>query len=1048
MTEAHLLTGDRSHPVAIDRTALRAMYRSNEEECVGALLASFHPSEEEASAAATLATALIKGVRAHRPSGLDAFLQTFDLTSAEGVALMCLAEALLRIPDADTSDKLIRDKLSSANWREHLMSSDSTFVNATTFALMLTESILSLGHASPQNWRAHLVRAAARLGEPAIREATAQAIKILGGQFVFARSINEALQKASSQNLATYSFDMLGEGAKTFPDAKRYWDSYEGALNAIAAASTGDVKDSFGMSIKLSALHPRYEFAHEERVKKDILGNLFDLARIAEKSNISFTIDAEEADRLELSMDIIEALAKDPLLSSNGWEGFGFALQAYQKRALALCDWTIDLARARRRRLMVRLVKGAYWDAEIKVAQVNGLSEYPVFTQKSATDLSYLCCARKLLGASDSVYSAFATHNAHTVGSICAMAGEADFELQRLHGMGESLFETLRTVEHRTGKRQSRVRVYAPVGSHRDLLAYLVRRLLENGANSSFLNRVADAAVPLEDLTASPALKLSESAMHRNPRIPLPGDIFGARRNSAGVDLSDPTTRAALLSRLAQLRSRSWEARPTEPSALSTPQDIRSPHDPSDCVGLAFDSDEKSIAQSCASAARAQESWCEAGGEHRAVILERAADLYERETDALISLCVREAGKTIPDAILEVREAVDFLRFYAEEARRLFSAATTLPGPTGEQNETRLVGRGVFAAIAPWNFPLAIFTGPLAAALAAGNSVVAKPAEQTPLIAAFAVSLLHEAGVPKTVLQLVIGGGTAGAALVANPHVKGVAFTGSTATAKAIQRTLAARELEIIPLIAETGGQNALIVDSSALPEQVTRDVIASAFQSAGQRCSALRVLFLQEDVADAMLEMIVGALDALIIGDPQDLRTDVGPVIDAEAKAMLDAHIARLKAAGRIIRTLEDRLPSEGTFVAPTIAEISAITDLDREVFGPVLHVVRYKASELDAVLDSINATGYGLTLGLHSRIESTRRLVERRAKVGNLYVNRNQIGAVVESQPFGGEGLSGTGPKAGGRNYVVRFAVERTVCIDVTAAGGNATLLQNATA
>jgi RHH-type proline utilization regulon transcriptional repressor/proline dehydrogenase/delta 1-pyrroline-5-carboxylate dehydrogenase len=1028
----------------IDRAALRAAYRPDEERLVEKRLDQAALPAGAKPVAAAIARTLVERVRAHKPAGLDAFMHAYDLGSEEGVALMCLAEALLRIPDAETADDLIYDKLSGPDWAEKLGGARSTFVNAATISLLLTGKVLDSANDRTEGWRASLGRAVGRLGEPVIRTAVGQGMRILGGQFVFGRTIDEALARAAPEQVKglSHSFDMLGEAAKTHADAARYADAYRGALDRIAASASGGFRAAPGISVKLSALHPRYEFTHAEEAKAAILPVLRELAAKASAADVHFTIDAEEADRLELSLDLIEALAAEDALFANGWGGFGLALQAYSKRAVPLVDWVAALARKHDRRFMVRLVKGAYWDSEIKAAQVAGLDDYPVFTRKVATDVSYLACAKAMLAADDVIYSAFATHNANTIGAVKALAGGKPIEFQRLHGMGEGLYDELAKLERERGEPRSPVRIYAPVGSHKELLAYLVRRLLENGANSSFVNRIADDEVPVDALVRDPGAELRAMTPKRNPAIPLPTAIFGKnRRNSAGCDLSDPLVCAPLLDKLRQLESRSWSAKPTI-GKCGRPRPIVSPFDTRLVVGDVSEADAAAVDAAACAAAAAQHDWDALGGVGRALLLDRAANLFEARREEFYSLCIREAGKTLPDAILEVREAVDFLRFYAAEARTKFAAATTLPGPTGESNEMRLHGRGVFACISPWNFPLAIFIGPVAAALAAGNAALAKPAEQTPLIGALAIALMHEAGIPRDVVQLVPGAGETGAALTTHPLVSGVAFTGSTDTARKINRALAERPGPIIPLIAETGGQNVMIVDSSALPEQVTRDVIASSFQSAGQRCSALRVLFVQDDVADAMLAMIAGAMQALIIGDPRDLTTDVGPVIDAEAKAALDAHIAQLEISAKVLSRLA--LPDlPGHFVAPTLVEISSLADLDREHFGPVLHVVRWKSGELEAVIDAINATGFGLTLGLQSRIDTTRALVEARARVGNLYVNRNQIGAVVESQPFGGEGLSGTGPKAGGPHYVLRFATERVTCIDTTAAGGNATLM-----
>jgi len=1034
-------------PAPIDRTALREAYRMEEEACIAERLRQAAPASEVHPEAKRIAARLVEGARAHKASGLDAFLQTYGLGTDEGIALMCLAEALLRVPDAATADALIHDKLGGIDWSEHLGESGSTFVNAATFSLMLTGQVLDQRRAKSDGMGAVLKRAVGRLGEPVIRQATLQAMKILGGQFVFGRTIDEALERAAperKQNL-THSFDMLGEAAMTFADAERYRQSYAMALERIAQEAGAGVVRSPGISVKLSALHPRYDFLHAEAAKAALVPVLKALALKARAADIHFTIDAEEAERLELSLDIIEALVSEDDLFEGGWQGFGLALQAYSKRAVPLVDWTVQLARRHNRRIMVRLVKGAYWDSEVKLSQVGGHVDYPVFTRKVATDVSYLACAAKLLAAPDAIYPAFATHNAYTVGAIKALAGETEFEFQRLHGMGEDVYGELAKLEAEAGNRRTPVRIYAPVGGHKELLAYLVRRLLENGANSSFVNRMADAEVPVDDLVGDPVEELAALTTRRNPAIPLPHQIFPGRRNSAGVDLADPLLRTPLLAHLDDLAALRWEAEPTALAGeAGAAIEVRSPHDNTHVVGTIRTATQADVAFAAERAAAAQPGWNALGGAARAALLEKAADAFEAHTPEFLSLCQREAGKSLVDAVLELREAVDFLRYYAAEARAHFGEGRPLPGPTGESNRLTLHGRGVFVTISPWNFPLAIFIGMAAAALAAGNTVLAKPAEQTPLIAALAVRLCHEAGIPDDVLQLVSGDGTVGAMLTARPEIAGVAFTGSTETARAINRALAQRDGPIATLIAETGGQNAMIVDSSALPEQVTRDVVASAFQSAGQRCSALRVLYLQDDVYDGMLEMIRGAFEALVIGDPQQLTTDVGPVIDAEAKAALDQHIAAMKAAGRPVWQRE--LPeacAKGTFVAPTIIEIESIADIARENFGPVLHVVRFKGDELAAVIDAINATGYGLTLGLHSRIDATRRLVEAQARVGNFYVNRNQIGAVVESQPFGGEGLSGTGPKAGGPHYLPRFSTERVTCIDTTAAGGNASLM-----
>jgi len=1040
------LTAEPARHAPVDRTKVRRAYRPDEETVVAERLAQAQLDSATLGDAAALARTLVKGVRAHKPSGIDAFLHAYDLGSDEGIAMMCLAEALLRIPDAHTADELIADKLSGPDWSEKLGASDSSFVNAATFSLLLTGKVLEGAQDRSDNWKAALGRAVGRLGEPVVRTAVREAMKILGRNFVFGRTIDEAMKRASPERRQglSHSFDMLGEAAKTFADAERYADAYRGALDRIAKEAGDGFRKAPGISVKLTALHPRYEFTHQAEAVADVLPVVRELALKASRADVHFTIDAEEADRLELQMDVFEALLADDQLFADGWAGFGIAIQAYQKRARPLCEWVVEAARAHRRKLMVRLVKGAYWDTEIKVAQVAGLTDYPVFTRKVATDVSYLACAKVLLDAGDAIYPAFATHNANTIGQVKALANGRPFEFQRLHGMGEALYEELARLEDGIGEARTPVRIYAPVGSHKELLAYLVRRLLENGANSSFVNRIADEQVSLDELVRDPVAELRALEPKRNPKIVRPTDLFGKqRRNSAGVDLSDPLVREPLLERLKALEARNWTAKPSigkgEARAIVAPYDHRI------TVGTTFEATAEDVDRMVRAGHAAQVEWDSLGGERRAQLLERAADLYEAHAEEFFSLCTREAGKTLIDGVLEVREAVDFLRFYASEARRQFTRPLPLPGPTGEQNELRLHGRGVIGAISPWNFPLAIFTGLVSAPLAAGNAVIAKPAGQTPLIAAFAIELMHRAGIPKDIVQLAPGSGrVVGGTLTAHPLLAGVVFTGSTETARTINRTLAERDGPIIPFVAETGGQNAMIVDSSALPEQVTRDVISSAFQSAGQRCSALRVLFVQEDVADAMIRMIAGAMEGLTVGDPSDLKTDVGPVIDEAAKKALEDHLKWLdKNAKKICRLKVPKEASNGTFVAPALYEIESLSQLNQENFGAILHVIRFPGDALDKVVEAINTTGYGLTLGLQSRIDMVRDYVEEHARVGNFYVNRNQIGAVVESQPFGGEGLSGTGPKAGGPHYVARFATERVTCIDTTAAGGNASLM-----
>ena len=1033
----------------IDRGALRAAFRQEEAACVADRLRETQVFTRDHAAIQAYAVKLIQDARKRDVSGIDAFLHQYGLNTEEGIALMCLAEALLRVPDGRTADALIRDKIGEINWREHLNESDSTFVNAATFSLMLTGEVLERPEQTQKAMGRTLRGAMNRLGEPVIRQATFQAMRILGGQFVFGRTINEALKRAGPERARglTHSFDMLGEAAMTFADAERYRKAYLHAIERLKDESDGTISGSPGISVKLTALYPKYDIFHAEKAKKALIPIVTELAVRARDANIHFTIDAEEADRLELSLDIIEALAADDSLfarpDGTRWEGFGMAVQAYQKRGVPLCRWLIDLAEKYDRKFMVRLVKGAYWDTEIKISQVAGLDDFPVFTRKVATDVSYMACADVMLSAPKRIYGAFATHNAYTIAAIVQRAGAGtQFEFQRLHGMGEELYAALAKAQ---GNAKTPVRIYAPVGGHKDLLAYLVRRLLENGANSSFVNRMADSDLSAIELAGDPVAELAALEPKRNPAIPLPKDIFPGRRNSAGVDLADPLVREPLLKRLHDMRERQWEASPTfkaeVPGEIAP---ITAPFDHGMRIGTRRDASAEEVDDAIGRAAAIQPGWNALGGEKRALLLEAAADAFEAHTDEILSLCQLEAGKTLVDAVLEIREAVDFLRYYANEARRLFIEPTELPGPTGEHNYLKLAGRGVFATISPWNFPLAIFIGPAAAALAAGNTVIAKPAEQTPLIAALAVKLCHQAGIPEEVFQLLPGGGEVGQMITSDVRIAGVSFTGSTQTAQAINRGLAARDGGIATLIAETGGQNAMIVDSTALPEQVTRDVISSAFQSAGQRCSAQRVLYIQEDVYDEMLTMIRGAFEALDVGDPTRFDTDVGPVIDHDAQAALERHIARSETIGRTIwRGKEDSSLARGSFVVPTIIEIEGIGHLQRENFGPVLHIAKFKGKDLGQVVDDINAVGFGLTCGLHSRVEETRRFVESRIKVGNFYVNRNQIGAVVGSQPFGGEGLSGTGPKAGGPNYVARFATERVVTVDTTAAGGNATLL-----
>ena len=977
---------------------------------------------------------------------LDAFLHEYKLSDHEGVVLMCLAEALLRIPDAETADRLIHDKLTDADWHSHLGKSDSLFVNFSTWALMLTGRVIDVDDQDLGDPGSAVKRLVAKSGEPLIRRAMVQAMRILGRQFVMGRTIGEALGRAREEEDRgdRISFDMLGEAARTAEDAERYFDAYAHAIGAIGdKARAADAIAGPGVSVKLSALHPRYELAQRHRVMGELLPRLKRLAVQAMDSGIGLCVDAEEAALLDLSLDLFEKLSADPDLA--GWEGFGLAVQAYQKRASAVLDWLADLARRHRRRLPVRLVKGAYWDTEIKRAQEQGLEGYPVFTRKVSTDVSYLACARKLLASPDLFYPQFATHNAHTIAAVMTLAGgNRDYEFQRLHGMGRELYALLKGA----GGTAVPCRIYAPVGSHEDLLAYLVRRLLENGANTSFVNRIVDEKSPVEEIIADPAARLQNMAEKPHPRIPLPGDLFGAaRRNSLGVDLADPASLRALAREMEEA-IKPWQADPVIAGAARTGRragkPVINPASVSLSPGLVVEATADDVAEAAGIAAGAAVEWDSVAAGERANCLEKAADMMQEKRAELTALSVREAGKTIADALGEVREAVDFCRYYAARARQDFSAPHRMPGPTGESNQVTLHGRGVFACISPWNFPLAIFTGQITAALAAGNAVLAKPAEQTPLIAARAVEILHRAGVPGDVLHFLPGGPTVGARMVADPRISGVCFTGSVETARLINRALAERPGAIVPLIAETGGQNAMIVDSTALPEQVVDDVVTSAFGGAGQRCSALRVLFLQDDIADRLIHMLIGEMAELTVGDPAFLSTDVGPVIDGEAQKMLEAHARRMdREATLLARTPLPDACAEGTFFAPAAYEIERLDLLEGEVFGPIVHVIRYAADRLDEVIEAINDTGFGLTLGIHSRIGETQRYISERIKTGNAYVNRSMVGAVVGVQPFGGEGLSGTGPKAGGPRYLHRFAVERTLSVDTSSAGGNAVLM-----
>jgi RHH-type transcriptional regulator, proline utilization regulon repressor / proline dehydrogenase / delta 1-pyrroline-5-carboxylate dehydrogenase len=1028
------MTSDSSHFPPFE-----AVYAPDDRAAAARLLETAGLSAKQDARIDATATRLIDAIRANddRLGGVEDMLREFALSTKEGLALMVLAEALLRVPDTRTADQFIEDKLGQGDFVHHETKSSAFLANASAWALGMSARVIQPGE-TPQGT---IGRLAKRLGVPAVRAATRQAMRLMGSHFVLGETIEAALARAQphSAGAARYSFDMLGEGARTAADSERYFNSYASAIEAIGrTADDRPLPDRPGISVKLSALHARFEAVSRRRVLKELVPRLIDLARRAKAHDLNFTVDAEEADRLELSLDVIAAAFGDTSLA--GWDGFGLAIQAYQKRAEAVISYTDGLARALNRRVMVRLVKGAYWDTEIKRAQERGLDDYPVFNRKAMTDLNYIACAHRLLAVRPRLFPQFATHNALTVATVLELAGgQGGFEFQRLHGMGEALYAQLSedrpTLAYRT---------YAPVGSHRDLLAYLVRRLLENGANSSFVAIAADDTVPVTTLLRRPADIVGTADNARHPNIPLPRDLYRPqRRNSHGIEFGE---RAALNEMLSAVAA---ETAPVAAAPLinGTPatgaaRQAFSPIDRTTIVGSVVDATAAQANEAIAAAREGFKNWSRTSPEARAEILERAADLLESRAAHFIALLQREGGKTLDDALSEVREAVDFCRYYAAEGRKLFGEGETMPGPTGESNVLRLRGRGVFVAISPWNFPLAIFAAQVTAALMAGNTVVAKPAEQTPLIAAEAIRLLHEAGVPVSALHLAPGDGSIGAALIAHAEIAGVVFTGSTEVARAINRTLAAKDGPIVPLIAETGGINAMIADATALPEQVADDVVMSAFRSAGQRCSALRLLFVQDEVADRMIEMISGAARELAIGDPRDIAIHIGPVIDDEAKQRLEAHIARMKKQARV--HFAGIAPS-GNYVAPHIFELPDADQLTEEVFGPILHLVRYRAERLDHVLRSIERSGYGLTLGIHSRIDDTIDAVIDRLSVGNVYVNRNMIGAVVGVQPFGGYGLSGTGPKAGGPHYLTRFATEQTVTVNTSAAGGNAALLSD---
>ena len=1048
------------------RDEIASYHLIDEDRLVGGLIERAIFTADERRRIATLAERLVVAVRDGRQehSGIDAFMLEYGLTSDEGVILMCLAESLLRIPDSETADQLIAEKIGSGKWDAHLGHSGSLFVNASTWGLMLTGRIVKLGRGGAGKPAGILKRLVTKSGEPVIRQALRQAMRVMGDQFVLGRDIVEAIGRARDYEARGYrfSYDMLGEAARTQDDADRYYQRYMTALEAIGKAAGpmpgtqggthgGALLERPGISVKLSALHPRFEPGKEERLARELGPRLVEIARAARSAGIGLTIDAEEQDRLDITLGMFGQLYLDPAL--DGWPGLGLAVQGYGRRAVPVLRWLRRLSERGAKRIPVRLVKGAYWDSEIKWAQERGYADYPVLTRKQNTDLSYLACMRLLLSDQRAFFPQLATHNAHTLSVAHIAAGSIPFEYQRLHGMGEALYSEV--VGKSDGKPDGKLgrpcRIYAPVGGHEDLLAYLVRRLLENGANTSFVNRIADEKEPIEAIIRDPveAAELERELPGGRPKpLPLPGAIYGVRRNSLGLALGEAAVREKLYGEMQDALATPLMAGPLIDATIGDinagREVVTCPHDRRERVGFVTPTDPAWVEPAIARASEEAHAWDRLGGPKRATILERAADLFERDRALLMAVIVREAGKTLDNAQGDLREAVDFLRYYAAEARRLFSGPVALPGPTGERNTLELRGRGPFACISPWNFPLAIFTGQVAAALAAGNTVLAKPAEPTPITAWLAVKLLHEAGVPAGVLQLLPGNGMIGAALVRDPRVKGVAFTGSNETAWAIQKALTDRRGEIVPFIAETGGINAMIADSTALPEQVVRDVVRSAFDSAGQRCSAARVLFVQDDIAGRIIELIVGATEALEIGDPIHASTDIGPVIDARAREALNAHKTRMSREGK--KLVDVPLPGEcrfGTYVTPAAYEIDRLSRLEREVFGPILHVIRFEQGHLDKVVAAINASGFGLTLGVHSRLESVADYVAEHARVGNLYVNRNQIGAVVGAQPFGGDGLSGTGPKAGGPWTLIRYATERTRSTDITATGGNAQLL-----
>ena len=1023
---------------------------ADEASTVQALLRAIDLSDLDHTAIQQHARKLVETVRAtsKNSASIENFLCQYQLSSNEGIALMCLAEALLRIPNAATRDQLIQDKLTNANWHDHLGQSDSTFVNAATWGLLLTAKILKDSSAHQNRLARELRSLVQRSGSWMVRQTVNRLVGFLSEQFVLADTITNALKRAAKQKDYHYSFDMLGEAVLTASDAERYTKAYEEAILAVAATTTEDHwRQRPGLSIKLSALHPRYEMAQRVRVLDELVPRLRALVVLAQQHNIGITIDAEEAGRLTLSLEVFQRVFDDSALQQ--WDGFGLAVQTYQKRAPYVIAWLQQLAEQGGRQIPVRLIKGAYWDSEIKWAQQQGLTGYPVFTRKVYTDVNYIQCVQRLLAAPHAFYCQFATHNAHTVATILHLTQQCtpipSFEFQCLHGMGQQLYEQIVT-----GDDPIPCRVYAPVGAYQELLPYLVRRLLENGANTSFVHRIVDQHLAIDDIVADPCLAAANFFGESHLRIPEPSQLYQGdestvkRINSSGLNLTDEQTLNKIHQDLESWREHQWKAYPTvKVDEDVSAQVVQSPID-GHCVGQVMVANEQVCESALITALTAQVLWDQRSVDERAVCLEQAAEHLAAHQIELMALLQREAGKTLQDALDEVREAIDFCRYYAATARQQL-IPQLLTGPTGEKNQLTLHGRGVMLCISPWNLPLAIFMGQVSAALVTGNAVIAKPAEQTPLIAARVVALLYEAGIPREVLALLPGQGeTVGQTLVNDSRIAGVLFTGSTTTARLIAKTLATRKGPLVPLVAETGGQNAMIVDASALVEQVVQDVIDSAFGSAGQRCSALRVLFVQEDVADHLLDLLMGAMAELQVGDPRVLSTDVGPVIDREALTRLQAHCERMHTQAKCLAQVP-LLPecTKGTYIAPTLFEIQHLNALPEEVFGPILHVIRYQADKLDDVIEQINETGYGLTLGIHSRIEQTISHIIDRVHIGNVYVNRNMVGAVVGVQPFGGQGLSGTGPKAGGPRTLTRLCHERTVSVNTTAAGGNASLL-----